>query len=340
VLFLLSVCGLAYADGHGIVSVVNYNGATSELVLIEVDADSGHVTRSTTTTSLPYLPLLTTMTHNGTSNLYVHIADVGNGSNMLPVHRVNVPLSNLKPTSTKNTRLVANFITGISSAEGTANFLAIVKGNSSFSKVNWKAFGLTNGLFNGDTFRPSPRTDRNFLFGNLSLDGGVSLTGAHLAQGNAGYAQPLKPNGHPDGDPMVFVNVSGIDIVTGAAASNVLAGNRRLLIYRITDNIAPNEFEVYTAWLDATTGDRIGHATLIDSGVYTQALSELLQPVAMDPEGRFAAYTYYTTACGTGGSGVRLVTFDGAGHVNGSEDLIVPCDEPGFYSFGLDAINN
>lgn len=115
------------------------------------------------------------------------------------------------------------------------------------------AFGISKGVWDGTTWRLSPRTDRSHKTGAISADGLMALSVASNSPTEVLYAQPLRDNGHPTGVPKVVAR-SRFGIVD---ISSALAAGTRLVLFSANGGL-------YVQKIDAATADRLGPAVLLN----------------------------------------------------------------------------
>jgi len=208
---------------------VSYNklGLASETYVLKIDSSGNILTTPTLVfddQKVVAAPGPTALTPSGSALALYSFAKGGT------VYRSVISKSPLSLLSrTKVTGLTAG---GNSTLQVTQNAGAFFLAFANPDDV-YRGFGLTSsGLWSGSKWRLSPRTDGGHDSGSLSADGLVAGSNDFDPTNDQFYAQPLKSNGLPSGNPAVSAKAVKI---TASDISNALAGGKRFLVYKNSD---------------------------------------------------------------------------------------------------------
>jgi hypothetical protein len=172
-------------------------------------------------------------------------------------------------------------------------------------------------------FRLSPRTDGGADEFGMSSDGRVSLVVDSDPGPELLYAQPLKSNGIPTGDPIVVGSSSSNpnNGILTADSTNLLSGNRRFIAFYDAD-----VEQLFVQVVDGTTLQKIGQR----KSIHHMLPEADDQQVAIDPLGRFVLFADQDTGkCPAGFDSIFFQALDGTGSASGNPKVIAnPCDFP------------
>lgn len=152
-------------------------------------------------------------------------------------------------TSTRKASWASTSETGVHFAQSTARqFMGCEEPKGVFT-----AFGMSKGVWDGTTWRLSPRTDRAHKTGSISADGLMALSVDSNSPTEVLYAQPLRDNGHPTGAPKVVAR-STFGVVD---ISSALPAGTRFVLYSANGAL-------YLQRINAVTADKLGSVVLLN----------------------------------------------------------------------------
>lgn len=348
--FYLALTGAAFGSSYWVsFTQVNFTGTYSNYSYIMQIDNLGNVTMAPKlihNNNWTIGPEITTLSNKSSRNLHVWIGFTGGN-----IMHTLIGKSLFSATTLKSIP-IAFLIDSSLQSPAAGGFLAAVAGTPAYA---W-AYGVdSNGAFTGDGWGLSPRTRRTNFFLGLSADGlmviGSTIAGKSLQL----YAQPLKPNGLPDGDPAVAAQDGG-NITPDV--SNVVANNHRLVVFRSLQSSAvpipgsPWVFNygappdpaptapVSLQMIDATTGQRVGAV----KSIVPDSLSFMFpfQSLAIDPMGHFILYGAVSEGKGNSNlcDDLYYQALDATGNASGSPKKVLACTATTGGIYGIDLLQN